>query len=47
MKIQEIQEKIQVNGDTKKLGQYDLLYNYGTIVWAWYILGVSTSRVHP
>ena len=38
MKTQEIQEKIQVFGDFRKLGQYDLLFTNGVIAQAWYIL---------
>ena len=35
MKIQEFQEN---SGDCGDCGQYDLLYTYGAIAQAWYIL---------
>ena len=38
MKIQEFQENSGDFGDIYELGQYDLLYTYGTIVQAWNIL---------
>ena len=38
MKIHEIQKKMHVFGDFRKLGQYDLLYTYWAIARAWYIL---------